>query len=152
MSVVLIVDDDARIREVLARWLGPAGHVTREAGDAENALAEVGKHPPDVVLCDIRMPEKDGLWLVDRLCERHPTVAIVLATAIDSVSPAVSLRPSVVEYIVKPFVRENVLAAVEHASAWREAAVARGPQPARRESVDQWMKGTRGDPWRGPRG
>jgi len=152
VSVVLIVDDDARIREVLARWLGPAGHVVREAGEAEGALADVGANPPDVVLCDVRMPERDGLWLVDRLCEQHPTVAIVLATAIDSVPPAISLRPSVVEYIVKPFEREKVLAAVGRAAAWREAAVARGPQPQRRDSVEQWMNGARSGPWRGPRG
>lgn len=150
MSNVLIVDDDARIREILVRWLDPAGHVTREAGDAEAALAEIGANPPDVVLCDVRMPERDGLWLVDRLCEQQPTVAIVLATAIDSVPPAISLRPSVVEYIVKPFERENVLAAVARAAAWREAAAARGQQP-RRESVEQWMNGARGGPWRGTR-
>ncbi len=151
MSTVLIVDDDTRIREILARWIDPAGHETREAGDAETALALVDANPPDVVLCDVKMPEHDGLWLVDRLRERHPTVAIVLATALDSVPPAVSLRDGVVEYIVKPFERESVLAAVERASAWRVAAQAAGQQP-RRASVEQWMNGSRSGPWRGPRG
>jgi DNA-binding NtrC family response regulator len=149
---VLIVDDDAKIREILARWIGPAGHVTREAADADSALAEVNANPPDVVLCDVRMPERDGLWLVDRLREQHPTVAIVLATALDSVPPAVSLRDGVVEYIVKPFEREGVLAAVERASAWRATAQAEGGHNRRRASVDQWMSGSRSGSWPGPRG
>lgn len=128
MSSVLIVDDEPRIRELLVRWLAPAGYDTREAPDAEAALAAVDASVPDVVLCDVQMPGRDGLWLVEQLRQRVPAVAIVLATANDSVAPVVSLQKGVVEYLVKPFERDRVLAAVRRAVEWHEAAHARGPE------------------------
>ena len=58
MRSVLIVDDEPRIREFLVRWLAPAGYDTRDAPDAE---AAVDASVPDVVLCDVQMPGRDGL-------------------------------------------------------------------------------------------
>jgi DNA-binding NtrC family response regulator len=140
MSSVLVVDDDARIRELLVRWLTPAGHETREAPDAETALELLGAAPSDVVLCDVDMPGLGGLWLVEQLRDRVPPVAIVLATANDTVPPHVSLRGNVVEYLVKPFERDRVLAAVNRALDWHRAALAKGsdgttgPNP-----IDEWL-------------
>ncbi len=122
MRSVLIVDDEPRIREFLARWLAPAGYDVKEAPDAEAALAAVAASVPDVVLCDVQMPGHDGLWLVEQLRQRFPAVAIVLATANDSVPPVVSLQEGVVEYLVKPFERDRVLAAVRRAVEWRQSA------------------------------
>lgn len=128
MSSVLIVDDEPRIREVLVRWLMPAGYDTREAADAETALELLSINVSDVVVCDVRMPGKGGLWLVEQLRERHPQAAIVLATADEMVPPFVSLKGGVVDYLVKPYGRERVLTAVSRAVEWHQAAVARGPQ------------------------
>ena len=122
MSSVLIVDDEPRVREFLVRWLAPAGYDTRDAPDAEAALAAVAASVPDVVLCDVQMPGRDGLWLVEQLRQRVPAVAIVLATANDSVPPVVSLQGGVVEYLVKPFERDRMLAAVRRAVEWRQSA------------------------------
>ena len=141
MSSVLIVDDEPRIREFLARWLTPAGYDVSEAPDADAALAAAGATPPDVVLCDVQMPGHDGLWLVDELRRRFPAIAIVLATASVSVPPAVSLQGGVVEYLVKPFERERVLAAVSRAVAWHEAAAARQSRRTTADPVGQWLKG-----------
>ena len=123
MSSVLIVDDEPRIREFLGRWLAPAGYDIREAPDAETALAMVATDLPDVVFCDVQMPGHGGLWLVEQLREGFPAVAIVLATADDAVSPGVSLKNGVVDYLVKPLDRNGVLAAVGRAVEWRQAAV-----------------------------
>jgi two-component system, NtrC family, response regulator GlrR len=142
MASVLIVDDEARIREFLGRWLGPAGYDTREAPDAETALSLLADGATSVVLCDVDMPGHGGLWLVDRVRESFPAVAIVLATANDTVPPAVSMQRGVVEYIVKPFEREPVLAAVARALEWHQAAIARAAsQPPAVDSIKQWLGG-----------
>lgn len=139
MSSVLIVDDEPRIREFLARWLTTAAYDVHEAADADAALAAVAASLPDVVLCDVQMPGRDGLWLVEQLRQRFPTVAIVLATANASVPPVVSLRGGVVEYLVKPFERERVLAAVSGAVAWHEAAAAKQSGTPLADPVDEWL-------------
>ena len=125
MTSVLIVDDEAGIREILRRWLEPAGYSVQQAADAEAALDVLASSVPAAVLCDVDMPGHDGLWLVARVRERFPTVAIVLATAADEVPPAVSLQDGVVGYVLKPFHRQRLLAAVKDAVAWHQAAVAR---------------------------
>ena len=136
-SSVLIVDDERGIRELLTRWLVRAGYETREAAGADEALETLAAHAADVLLCDIEMPGHDGLWLVGRLRERFPDIAIVLATALDTVPAGVSMQRGVVEYVVKPFERDLVVAAISRAVRWREEVAARvAPQ---RSSGDAWI-------------
>jgi CheY-like chemotaxis protein/CHASE3 domain sensor protein len=115
---VLIVDDDARIRELLHRWLAPYGLELRQAVDAKTALAAIAQQRPSVILCDVHMPGHDGLWLAERVRTLAPTTAIVLATGDSTVSPFESLRKGVVSYVLKPFRREQVVAAVEEGLRW----------------------------------
>src|SRR3954469_6874860 len=63
MSAVLIVDDDERIRNLLARWLRSAGYETCEAADAETGLERLLAGGCDVAGCDVIMPGRGGLWL-----------------------------------------------------------------------------------------
>lgn len=128
MSAVLVVDDEPRVRALLVRVLAAAGYDTREAPDAETALGLLAASVSDVVLCDVQMPGQGGLWLVERVRERFPSVAILLATALDIVPPAISLQEGVVDYLVKPFDGERVLAAVSRALTWRQAALAKEPK------------------------
>jgi len=142
MSSVLIVDDEAPIREFLTRWLRKSNYETTEAADAEAALALVSEQQPDVVLCDVHMPGRDGLWLMEQLRGRFPRIAIVLATANDDVPPAVSMQRGVVEYLVKPFERDSVLAAVSRAIQWRHADGTHATSPAS-DALDEWLEGGR---------
>jgi DNA-binding NtrC family response regulator len=139
VSVVQIVDDEPRIRELLRRWLAPAGYDVREAPDADTALALVNDAGPDVMLCDVQMPGHDGLWLVEQLRERFPAVAILLATADAGVHPAVSMKSGVVDYLVKPFDRTLVLAAVGRAVEWRKTAVAGSRRDDVRDPLSEWL-------------
>ena len=127
MSAVLIVDDDPRIREVLARWLTAAGYETLEAPDAETALPLLTAGAADVALCDVTMPGRGGLWLVERAREECPSVAVVLATGVENVHPSISLGGNVVDYLIKPFERAAVLTAVGLARAWHETASQQRP-------------------------
>lgn len=142
MSAILIVDDDPGIREVLARWLAAAGYETLEASDAETALPLLTGGLADVALCDVAMPGRGGLWLVERAREECPSVAVVLATGMENVHPSVSLGGNVVDYLIKPFDRASVLAAVGRAREWHETAAKTdagdGDQP-----LNTWLKSGR---------
>jgi DNA-binding NtrC family response regulator len=142
MSAILIVDDDPRIREVLARWLAAAGHVTQEAADAETALPLLTAGLAEVVLCDVTMPGRGGLWLVERAREACPSVAVVLATGVENVHPSISLGGNVVDYLIKPFERASVLTAVSRALAWHEAAAKKATTDGD-EPLDSWLAGKR---------
>jgi sigma-B regulation protein RsbU (phosphoserine phosphatase) len=139
VSAILIVDDEPQIRDLLARWLEDAKHATSQAPDAETAFDMMTKRPADVVLCDIEMPGKGGLWLVPKLRDQFPQSAVILATGVDSVPPSISLRGGVVRYLVKPFTRERVLSAVNEALQWTKAAKTQTGPDAANDPVGAWL-------------
>jgi DNA-binding NtrC family response regulator len=144
MSLVLIVEDDARMREVLARWLTAAAYETQQAVDAETAFEMLAVRSFDAVLCDVIMPGRGGLWLVEQARERFPAVAMVLATGMENIHPSVSLGGNVVDYLIKPFERAAVLTAVAQACAWHEASLRKaGVAPDDEDPVARWMRGGR---------
>ena len=130
MHTVLIVDDAQEIRELLSLWLRGAYDV-REAPDAETALELMTLVASDVVLCDVEMPGQGGLWLTAQMQMRFPNAAVVLATAIDSIPPAVSFKSNISGYMVKPFARTAVVSAVQLAVAHHLAALAKPPAPTK---------------------
>lgn len=146
MRSILIVEDDSRIREILKRWLTAAGYETAEAGDAETALDMLQTGASDVVLCDVTMPGRGGLWLVERAREAFPAVAMVLATGIDNVHPSISLGGNVVDYLIKPFERAAVLTAVGLARAWIDARPAAGAGGSDKDALSEWLQGGRAQP------
>jgi DNA-binding NtrC family response regulator len=140
VNAILIVDDEASVREVLGRWLAAAGYEVREAESAEAALDVMARAGADVVMCDIEMPGQGGVWMAEQLREHFPTSAMVLATALDSVPPMTSLRSGIVDYLVKPFERDSVLTAVAAGVAWHDGAVERSLEPpAPREPLATWL-------------
>jgi DNA-binding NtrC family response regulator len=125
-GMILVVDDDEGVRKLLARWVEALGYTVKAAPDAESALEIMRIYPIDVALCDVRMPGRDGIWLVDQMRRLHPAVAVVLATGLMEMDPMVTLRPGVVGYIVKPFNREDL-----------EQVVGRGMSERSRLQVEQ---------------
>ena len=69
--LVLIVDDDPRIREFVRVNLEMDGYVVREAGSADEGLAALEEQPPDLILLDVMMPGVDGWEMLRRMQERH---------------------------------------------------------------------------------
>lgn len=121
---VLVVDDENQVRHLLTHWLETSGFVVQEAGNADEALAAMERHPSAVAVCDILMPGHDGLWLAGHLRRRFPDTAIIMATAVHDVEPAVtSLRNGVLDYLMKPFGRDRVREAVQRGIDWHRAAV-----------------------------
>ena len=114
---ILVVDDEENICSVLARTIAPLGYSVDIALDAESALDVMKDRPADVVLVDIRMPGRDGVWLIDRLQTTYPATAIIIVTGIQDLDPRLTLRPGVVGYLTKPFELAKVRHLVEHAVA-----------------------------------
>jgi DNA-binding NtrC family response regulator len=100
---VLIVDDDPAIRTSLAEALSDDGITVTVAESGARALALFDHTAPDVVLSDVRMPDIDGLALLQTLRERAPSVDIILMTAFDDMPTVVAaMRGGAVEFLVKP--------------------------------------------------
>ncbi|HET7219202.1 MAG TPA: HD domain-containing phosphohydrolase [Vicinamibacterales bacterium] len=120
---ILIVDDEPAVRLVMRRWLESQGYEVRAAADTDQALSLLAASPASVVLCDLRMPGRDGLWLVDLLRRQHPEVGVIIATGVNDVEAVVEgLRQGVVDYLTKPFDRERLFDAVFRAVEWSESA------------------------------
>ena len=102
-SYVLIVDDEEVVREFLARCLESWGYEVKQAGSAAEALELMVDRPASIVLCDIKMPGQDGLWLAERIRAHWPHTAIVMASAIDDLQTVTQSRQlGVADYIGKP--------------------------------------------------
>ena len=134
---VLIVDDENGVRTLMARWLEAGGFQVTTAASAEEALGRLHESPPAVALCDIRMPGHDGVWLAERIRQEYPETAVIMATGVQDVGPAVqTLRQGVIDYLTKPFGRDRLREAVTRGLEWHEMA-----WDARqwRESLEQEM-------------
>jgi CheY-like chemotaxis protein/DNA-directed RNA polymerase subunit RPC12/RpoP len=109
-SYVLVVDDEAVVRDFLERCLEGSGYAVMKAGSAAEALEMMVSRPAAIVLCDIRMPGQDGLWLAGRLRAHWPRTQIVMITAIDDLETVRQSRElGAVDYITKPVSPETLL-------------------------------------------
>ncbi|HEX8579983.1 MAG TPA: response regulator transcription factor [Allosphingosinicella sp.] len=132
---ILVVDDDAHIRQVLTFALGKAGMETVEAGDGEAALRQVEREKPDLVVLDINMPRMDGLEVCRRLRATGNLPILFLSSRDDEIDRVLGLELGGDDYVVKPFSPREVVARVSAilkrggrtpAEAPAKAAVAHG--------------------------
>lgn len=113
---ILIVDDNATNLSVLSQSLKSVGYRVRVAIDGENAIAQVERKPPDLILLDVQMPGIDGFETCRRLKANKVTqpIPIIFMTALtDTASKVKGLSLGAVDYIPKPFEEEEVLARVK---------------------------------------
>lgn len=102
-SYVLVVDDEPVVREFLAHCLEQWGYAVKQAGSADEALDLMMAKPASVVLCDVKMPGHDGLWLAERLRADWPGIPVVMASAIDDLQTIRESRDlGAVDYVTKP--------------------------------------------------
>jgi two-component system response regulator MprA len=112
VSKVLIVDDDAHIRASLRRTLAFEGYQVREAGDGTGALEAALDELPDLVILDLMLPGIDGMEVCRRLREVND-VPILMLTAREGTSSQVEgLDAGADDYLVKPFVKDELLARI----------------------------------------
>jgi len=118
MAKILVIDDDANLREVVTFILREAGHELLEAVDGEEGLRRCDAEQPDLVLTDIRMPGLDGLELLRHLKQpgRDPSPPVIVLTAFGDVGQAVeAMKAGAFSYLLKPFKRDELRLIVESA-------------------------------------
>jgi len=110
---VLLVDDDALMRRSLAFHLEQAGYHVHTAANAEDALAFVRRTPPDLVLLDIGLPDKDGLEVLRELKAEYNLPVIFLTARRRELDEILGLELGADDYITKPFDVDVVLARIK---------------------------------------
>jgi excisionase family DNA binding protein len=102
--VVLVVDDDARIRELVRDSLEQEGYTVVEAAGADEALAVMEETPPQLVLLDVVMPGVDGWQMLQRLQERHGSVPVVMFSGqVDAGAEGEAAERGASGFVGKPF-------------------------------------------------
>lgn len=110
---LLIVDDDATLRSLLARELAERGFDVRVAGDVPAALALATDDPPELAIVDLRMPGASGLELIDALVALDAHTRVVVLTGWGSVPTAVeAMRRGAAHYLQKPVSLDDLVAAL----------------------------------------
>jgi two-component system response regulator AtoC len=114
-SSILVVDDERGVRESFNMVLKDDYHVLL-AGTGQEAMDIYKKNSIDLILLDILLPDVDGLELLEKLVETDPNTEIIMVTAVNEIQTAVqAIKLGAYEYIIKPFVVDEVLTVIRRA-------------------------------------
>src|SRR5689334_4388788 len=120
MSRILLVDDDAPLRYILRVTLAKMGHHVVEARNGKEALQLCQAEPPDIVLTDIVMPEKEGIETIGALRRFHPEVKIIAMSGGGRVSSSdylkIARHMGATITLAKPFSNEAIAGAIAKVS------------------------------------
>jgi len=109
--LVLVVDDDSRLREFMRINLELAGYTVREAANGELALAAIEDQAPDLVLLDVVMPGIDGWQLLRQLEERHGSIPVIMFSGkLDDAARVAAARQGASGFVGKPFDPDELVA------------------------------------------
>ena len=111
-ETILLVDDDAMLRETLALNLRNAGYEVRTAPDGLSALQEAQAHAPDLVILDLMLPELDGLTVCRTLRQRTDVPILMLTARTGELDKIVGLESGADDYLTKPFSVGELLARI----------------------------------------
>lgn len=102
MNKILIIDDEVQIRSLLARMMELEGYEVFQAGDCKTALKQMEIHTPDVALCDVFLPDGNGVELVINIKKAFPSVEVILLTAHGNIPDGVqAIKNGAFDYITK---------------------------------------------------
>jgi two-component system copper resistance phosphate regulon response regulator CusR len=111
---ILLVEDDRRSREFLAKGLTEEGFVVDSAADGEEGLTQAGEREYDLIVLDVMMPKRDGWSVVSALRARGNTTPVLFLTARDTVRDRVKgLELGADDYLVKPFAWAEFVARIK---------------------------------------
>jgi DNA-binding NtrC family response regulator len=115
---VLIIDDEAAIRESLETLLEMEGYEVQSAATADEGLNRIGSRPYDLVLLDLALPDRNGIDLLAELHVHDPQLAVIMITAYGTVENAVkAMQAGATNFVQKPWDNEKLLADIRTAVA-----------------------------------
>ena len=122
-KAIYVVDDDDAVRDSVALTAELAGYAAHSYASAGDFLATAPSLPEGCLVLDVRMPEMDGLELLDALAEHRPKFPTIVVTGHGDIAIAVrAMKAGAVDFIEKPFTKEALLACIDAAFARSEAA------------------------------
>lgn len=136
---ILVVDDDAAIRELLQEHLSRVGYDIRTAGDGDQMRQLLGERPADLIVLDVMLPGDDGFTLCRQIREHSQVPIIMLTASSDETDRVVGLEIGADDYLAKPFSARELQARVK--ALLRRARFARAENP-RFILFDRWRLDT----------
>jgi DNA-binding NtrC family response regulator len=113
---ILLVDDEKDFVEMLAMRLQDEGHRVRSVFSGQEALTELTRAEPDVIVLDIKMPGMDGIQALKKIKADHPIVEVILLTGHGAVDTAVAgLKSGAFDYLLKPADFQELITKLEAA-------------------------------------
>ncbi|HLB87824.1 MAG TPA: response regulator, partial [Terriglobales bacterium] len=113
---ILVVDDEAEIREGLEMLLSSEGYDVASAETGDAGLAKLEEQPFDLLLLDVSLPDRNGLELLREIRRRDPFLSVVLITAYGSIDMArAAFKSGAQDYITKPWSNDELLVQVAQA-------------------------------------
>ena len=109
---ILLVDDDARLREIVGMALEGEGYGVRTVASAEDAVDVLGRTDPDLLILDVMLPGRDGFELCREIRKRSPVPILMLTAKTDTVDVVVGLESGADDYVTKPFVTKELVARI----------------------------------------
>src|SRR4029079_7485310 len=101
---LLIVDDEAALREAIAERLTDQGVAVTQAANGEDTLSHLGAFAFDIIITDLRLPGVDGRAVLDAALERYPDIIAIIITGFGTVKDAVNaIKQGAADFITKPF-------------------------------------------------
>ena len=105
---ILVVDDEAIVRESLGDWLKDVGYQVFTAENGHEALEVIEKEKPGIMIADLVMPGMDGIELMKRAKAQQPKIEVIIITAYASIPTAITaMKEGAYDYIEKPFCPER---------------------------------------------
>ena len=122
MARVLVVDDEPKLGKLVSEALALDGHAVTRAGGGRAALAELQKEAFEIVVADLRMPDMDGLGVLQAARARIPPAEVILMTAHATAESAVAaMKAGAADYLIKPFAFEELRLRVQRLADQRAA-------------------------------
>jgi len=124
---ILVVDDELIVRDSLKEWLEVEGFEADMAASGQEALDQLSEQAYQLMLLDLKMPEMDGVQVLQRTAEEFPDLRVVMMTAYATVETAVeAMKIGAQDYLVKPFDPETLIPMVER--LYQDMVAAEGRQ------------------------
>jgi DNA-binding NtrC family response regulator len=114
---IMVVDDEAIVRESLFHWFKKYGHVVETASSGFEALEKLEAYPFQLLFVDIKMPGMDGIELLEKVKTEYPDTIVIIITAYGSIESAVkAMRIGATDYLLKPFKPDQLSLVMERIS------------------------------------
>jgi len=125
---ILLIDDEEQLRKLLSRIISLEGFTVDQAGTLKAAWAQLAQKEPDIVLCDVKLPDGDGVRFVKELKEKYPLIEIILLTAFGNIPDGVqAIKNGAFDYITKGNDNDRIVPllyqAFDRATAQKKSAI-----------------------------